>query len=258
MHTRPLSPFGTEVFDIDVGSISVEQAASVRELIGRARVAVFREQLIDDAGLLRFLRALGEITFTEGETPLDGAPGLNEVSNVGRKTPPRSVFHTDTSYVARPPAFTALRAVCLPTHVGATLFSDQVAALETLPKRCRSPLQGCSVRHRVTGLDGRSEEISHPLFTRHPVTGEAALYLSTPERCVALSGFDDAIGARIIRMLYRHSIRPSRLYQHAWQQGDVLVWDNRVTMHRADHHEVVGDRVLHRGMVAGEVPIAAW
>lgn len=257
MRTHPLTPFGTEVFDIDVGSISGDQAADVRELSGRARVAVFRQQSIDDAGLLRFLRALGELTFTEGETPLHGAPGLNEVSNVGRKAPPRSVFHTDTSYVTRPPASTALRAVCLPAHGGATLFSDQVLALDTLPKRCRSRLQACRVRHRVTGLDGRSEEVGHPLFRRHPLTGEAALYLSTPERCVALSGFDDATGARIIRALYRHSIRPTRLYRHAWQQGDVLIWDNRVTMHRADHQGVVGDRVLHRGMVAGEAPIAA-
>lgn len=57
--------------------------------------------------------------------------------------------------------------------------------------------------------------------------------------------------------LYRHSIRPARLYRHAWQPGDLLVWDNRVTTHRADHTDVLGHRVLHRGMVQGEVPLAA-
>ncbi len=257
MQIRALEPFGTEVRDVDVGSVSANQAAPLRELIARGRVVVFRGQALDDDGLLRFLTSLGDLAFTNGETPLEGAPGLNEVTNVGRTTPPRSVFHTDTSYVPCPPSFTALRAVTLPASGGATVFSDQVAAAQRLPPRFRSQLASCTLRHRVTALEGRSEETKHPLFRRHPITGEVALYLSTPERCNQLSGFDEAKGARIVAALYRRSVRPSGLYRHVWQRGDVLVWDNRVTMHRADHAAVVGDRVLHRGMVTGESPMAA-
>ena len=257
MRTDALTPFGMQVFGIDVTRVSATQAHALRKLIAHARVAVFRDQVIDDAGLVDFLNALGHITFTAGETPVVGEPRLNAVSNVGRTAPPRSVFHTDTSYVACPPAFTALRAVTLPTEGGATVFSDQVAAAQRLPPRFRSPLAACTVRHRATGLDGQSEQTTHPLFRRHPLTGEVALYLSTPERCVQLSGFDEAKSARIIAALYRHSIRPAGLYRHAWQRGDVVIWDNRLTMHRADHAGVVGDRVMHRGMVAGEAPIAA-
>jgi taurine dioxygenase len=255
MHVTALAPFGIEVTGFDVASARASDAGALHDTIARGRVVVFRDQRADDAAFVRFLRLLGELTFTDGETPVAGAPALNVVSNVGRTTPPRSVFHTDTSYVARPPAFTALRPVRLPRAGGSTLFSDQVRAAATLSARVRRALDGRTVLHRATGVAGGATR--HPLFRRHPRSGEIALYLSTPERCSALSGVDDATSARTIAALYRHSIRAANVYAHAWRAGDVLVWDDRLTMHRADHDGVSGDRVLHRGMVLGEVPLPA-
>jgi taurine dioxygenase len=255
MRTQALAPFGVAITGFAIATASARDAEPLLELIARGRVAVFRDQEIDDAAFLRFLRLFGALTFTDGETPVDGAPSLNVVSNVGRTTPPRSVFHTDTSYVARPPALTALHPVLLPRAGGSTVFSDQVRAAATLSDRVRRALDGRTVLHGATGVAGGATR--HPLFRRHPRTGEIALYLSTPERCTAMSGVDDATSARAIAALYRHSIRETQLYRHEWRAGDVLVWDDRLTMHRADHTDVVGDRVLHRGMVGGEIPVPA-
>ena len=119
----------------------------------------------------------------------------------------------------------------------------------------RGALDGRTLLHGPTGVEGGTTR--HPLFRRHPQTGETALYLSTPERCSALSGVDPATSTRAVAALYRHSIRPANVYRHVWRAGDVRVWDDRLTMHRADHADVVGDRVLHRGMVLGEIPIPA-
>jgi len=257
VNVTPLAPFGAEITDVSLDAIDPAAAATLATVIAENRVVVFRDQTVDDAGFTRFLGMFGALTFTAGETPVPGAPMLNIVSNVGRTTPPRSVFHTDTSYVERPPAFTALRAVALPGSGGATLFSDQVAALAGLPPRIAAQLAGRTLRHRATGLDGRDEACIQPLLRRHPLTGATALYLSTPERCSNLSGTSAETGARIVRALYRRSTRRATLYSHDWRDGDVVMWDNRVTMHRADHSEVAGDRVLHRGMTLGEVPIPA-
>ncbi len=257
MDVTPLEPFGVEVRDIDLTLALPVPGEDIAHLIAAHRVAVFRDQPIDDAAFVAFLSSLGAMTFTRGETPVAGAGPLNLVTNVGRTHAPRSVFHTDTSYVAAPPAFTALRPVALPGTGGATLFSDQVAAARTLPPRIRALLDTRTILHSASGLVGETEATRHPLFRRHPLTGEVALYLSTPERCSALSGFDAPTGTRIIAALYRRSIRPATLYRHHWRPGDVIIWDNRVTMHRADHSAVAGDRVLHRGMVAGETPVAA-
>jgi taurine dioxygenase len=115
---------------------------------------------------------------------------------------------------------------------------------------------GRTVRHGLaTASAGNATR--HPLFRRHPVTNEVALFLSTPERCSDLSGLEPARSARAIDALYRHSIRPANLYNHLWRPGDIVLWDDRLTMHRADHAGVSGDRVLHRGLVVGERPIAA-
>ena len=183
-----------------------------------------------------------------------GYPDLNVISNVGRSTPPRSVFHVDTSYVRCPPTYTALRAVTIPEHGGETLFTNQYRAFETLPPEVHELLDGRTVRHVMTGLtlgDDAETEAEHPIFHRHPISGRTALYLSTPERCVAISGMDDIEGRDAIEFLYLHSIEEDNVSRHSWAAGDVVIWDNRCVLHRADHDGVVGDRVLHRGMVTG-------
>lgn len=249
--------FGFVADKIDLGTIGDGDADALRTLVAAHGVAVFRGQQIDDAAFVRLLTRLGPMTFTPGETPLAHAPELNAVSNVGRTTPPRSVFHTDSSYFDAPPAYTALRAVSVPESGGATLFTDQYAAVERLPAELYQAVAGCTMRHTVTGLAGRDESRTHPLFRRHPLTDRVALYLSTPERCNGLSGHSAADSERLIAALYEHSTEPAYHLRHAWRSGDVVIWDDRCTLHRGDHSATVGDRVLHRGMVAGEVPIPA-
>ena len=106
-------------------------------------------------------------------------------------------------------------------------------------------------------LAGHCEATRQPLLRRVVATGETALYLSAPERCTQLSVVDASTSHRIIAALYRHSTNASRLYSHEWQSGDILIWDNRVTMHKADHRGLTQDRVLHRGMVRGEACVKA-
>jgi taurine dioxygenase len=135
-----------------------------------------------------FLSGCGPLVFAEGELPVAGAPMLNVLSNVGRATPPISRFDTDSSYFACPPSFTALCPVSLPGEGGATLLSDQVRGARNLREGWRQCLDGRKVLHRCTGLDGIDEQNWNPFFWRRPVTGETALYLSTPIRSRALRG----------------------------------------------------------------------
>ncbi len=232
--------------DLAVGPLDDADVTRLRGLLAEHGVVVLPEQHVDDQGFLAFLASFGELMFTEGETPVPGFTDLNVVTNVGRATPPRSVFHVDTSYVERPPAYTALRAVRIPQRGGQTLFTDQYRAYETLPGEVRDALDGRTITHRV---DGTAAE--HPVFRRHPVSGRTSLYLSTPQRCVAISGMDAAEGTAMIEFLYAHSTDDAHVHRHSWSPGDVVVWDNRCVLHRADHDGVVGDRVMHRGMVRG-------
>jgi taurine dioxygenase len=253
---RALSPFGTEANKISITELNEKDIVSLKNALANHGFVVFRQQAVSDADFVVFLNRLGQMTFTVGETPVLHQPFLNVVSNIGRVHPPRSVFHTDSSYVARPPAFTALRAVTIPSSGGETLFSDQYRAYETLPRAVKEKFADAQVLHVMSGLalDENAEKQSwHPLFIRHPLSDRLALFLSTPERCQAISDIMIEESQRIIRLLYRHSTRHYRLYRHRWQPGDIVIWDNRCTMHRADHSKVAGDRVLHRGLVLSKV-----
>lgn len=248
-------PIGKELTDIDLNTVSAHDITKLKYLLATQGVVVVREQLLSDDEFVNFLQKLGTLTFTEGEQPVTAGSWLNVVSNVGRKSPPRSVFHTDTSYISSPPAYTALKAVTLPQHGGETLFSNQYLAFETLPASIKHQLADALVLHVASGvsLDRSAESQSwHRLFRQHPLSGKVALFLSTPERCQQIEGLELSYSQRVIRLLYQHSIRPQRLYRHQWRSGDIVIWDNRCTMHRADHSQVVGDRILHRGLVAGD------
>ncbi len=257
MELEVLDPIGVRVTGAALRDLSPEEVARLRELLAEHGVAVFPGQDVDDAAFVAFLRSFGALAFTKGEAAAPGFPDLNVVSNVGRTTPPRSTFHVDTSYVRDPPAYTALRAVELPARGGETLFTNQYRAYETLPAELRDELEGRTITHVVTGVeleDGDERAAEHPVFRRHPLSGRTALYLTTPRRCAAISGMEPAAAEETIAVLFAHATREENTYRHAWSPGDLVMWDNACVLHRADHADVDGDRVMHRGMVASHAP----
>ena len=254
MQHEALEPIGAEVTDLAIADLDAVQVDELKRLLAEHGVLILSDQHADDAAFVAFLRLFGELTFTKGETPAPGFPDLNVVSNVGRKTPPRSTFHVDTSYVRHPPAYTALRAVQVPPTGGATQFTNQYRAFDSLPDEVRQLLEDRTITHVVTGLElGDDDETAadHPVFRRHPISGRTALYLSTPKRCAAISGMDSAEAREMVEFLFEHSTREENVHSHAWSPGDLVMWDNACVLHRADHAGVDGDRVMHRGMVAG-------
>lgn len=254
MESTVLEPVGARVTGVDLADVDAAVIERLRRLLADHGVVVLPDQHIDVAAFVAFLGRFGELTFSTGETPVEDFPDLNVISNVGRTTPPRSTFHVDTSYVRTPPAYTALRAVTIPEQGGETLFTDQYRAYETLAPAVRAELEGRTIEHVVTGLNlGEDDERAarHPIFRRHPVSGRTTLYLTTPTRCADVSGMEEQEARDTIDFLYAHSTQAELTYRHAWSPGDVVMWDNGCVLHRADHADVVGDRVMHRGMVLG-------
>ena len=248
-----LSPLGAVVTGLRADALDELEVHQLRVLLAQRGVVVLPGQYIDDGAFLRFLRSFGETVFTTGETPVPGFPGPQP----GQQRGPHPAAPLDVSHRhqlrAKPPAYTTLRAVEVPGRGGHTLFTDQYAAYETLPPDLRHRLDGRSITHVVTGLDldaAQETQAVHPIFQVHPLSGRTALYLSAPQRCAAITGMSARQAAATVSWLFRHSTHDANVYRHAWSQGDVVMWDNRCVLHRADHAGVVGDRVMHRGMVA--------
>lgn len=245
---------GARVSDLPLVNVTREVVHELTRLLAEHGVLVFPEQDLDDEALVGFLGRFGELVFTAGETPVNGFPDLNVITNTGQSIPPRSSFHVDSSYLSRPPAYTALRTVTVPAKGGQTLFTQPVPGIRDVATGHAKRLRLRTVHHVVTGVDPGPDEESaanHPLFIRHPVSGRTALYLSTPQRCVAISGLPHDEAEETIRFLLHHSTRNDNLLRHTWALGDVVTWDNACVLHKADHSSVVGDRTMHRGMSRG-------
>ena len=211
-------------------------------------------------GFADFLSTLGTPMFTKGETPVVGLPDLNVVTNVGRTKKPRSIYHTDTTYVARPPSYAGLFAVEVPKSGGATLFIDQYDAYDRLPDNLQSLLTGATMLHSATVVTlgpGAEKKARHPILRCHPGTERRCLFLSTPARCSDLRLASGEDRSDLIATLYEHCLNSKSIKSHHWAKGDVIVWDNRCTLHAADHSNVTGNRTLFRGLIEGEVPMAA-
>jgi taurine dioxygenase len=258
MHVEKLDPVGARITGARLPEIDADGIAELRALLAEHGVLILPGQ--DDVGdpeFVAFLKSFGPMAFTKGEAHAEGFPDLNVVSNVGRKTPPKSNWHVDTSYVREPPAYTALRAVEIPAQGGGTLFSNQHRAYRTLERELREELRDRRIQHVVTGVElepGDESEAWHRILRPHPITGRMGLYLTTPARCAAVSGMRPDEARWTVQHLFEHSTRPENVYAHSWSPGDVVIWDNACVLHRGDHSAVVGDRVMHRGMVASHAP----
>ena len=238
----------------ELTKVSTKDPTLLQRLVAENGVVQITSPPSCPAKFTEFLSTLGPLMFTEGETPVEGHPLLNVVTNVNRKTKPKSVFHSDTSYISRPPSFSALFAVDVPKKGGATIFTDQYRVFDTLRYEIKSLLAGAMVLHGATGVpDKRSQW--HPIIRRNPITKRNALYLTSLPRCLKLKLSDGTDRSDLIKYLYHFTLSVGQVKRHQWCAGDVILWDNRCTLHAADHSDVVGSRTLYRGMVRGEKPI---
>lgn len=251
MQIERLSPFGAKIDGTNLLTFSDEDIDKIKHTLAEQGFLHISNAAISPQEFVAFLKRFNELTFTEGETPVEGAEDLNLVTNVGRIKPVKSVWHTDTSYVPEPPMFSALQIIDVPEKGGATLICSLYEAYHRLSNQQKQEWAKATVLHGATGVPDATTT-RQPLFIKHPITGKTSIYLSTPKRCTALSGVSESESEEIINFLYEYATKSDNVYRHEWQANDLLMWDNLCTMHRGDHSEVVGDRTLYRGLVSGE------
>ena len=174
-------------------------------------------------------------------------------------TPLTQLWHSDFSYARRPPKLSILVARTLPPVGGDTMFANQYAAYDSLSEGMKRLLTGLRAVNQGTALaleSGLSEEDvmwTHPVVRNHPETGRKSLFVNA-DYTKRFEDMTEAESAPLLRYLYEQGSRAEFTYRHRWQEGDVLMWDNRAVL-----HAVIGDvggaeRSLHRVAVAGDEP----
>lgn len=271
------SGFAAEIDGVDLGGgVSEETFAAIHAAIIRHKVLVFRDQRLDDDSQLAFARRFGPLEGHINRSTRHGQlPEIQIFGNVdadGNPTgshPERGtlVWHTDKSYVARPSMFTILRSPAVAREGGDTLFADMARAYDSLDEVRAARLGGLHVVHDWKRSREKSNErpatadeiaaappVLHPLVRTHPETGARALYLGNHASHIA--GMDRAAGEALIAELEQQATRDEFVYRHRWRDNDVLMWDNRCTMHCVTAYDAAKERrIVHRAVVQGDQPV---
>jgi taurine dioxygenase len=230
--------------------------AEIREALLQHLVIAFRDQSITPEHQLAFGARWGEVVPHPYWPSVDGYPGVLEVFEAGGIT---MTYHSDFTFAERPAMLTILTARVLPPHGGDTVFANQYAAYETLSPGMQRMLGGLRALHRGTsvaaekGLAQSDVEWTHPVVRTHPETGRKALYVNA-NYTKHFEDMTEEESRPLLEYLYRHSTRNEFTCRYRWALGDLVVWDNRSTLHALVGDYGAHDRRMHRVTVAGDVP----
>lgn len=176
-------------------------------------------------------------------------------------------WHTDDSYFAVPAKATLLHSIEIPSQGGATWFCNMHSVFEALPEATRKRIDGLRAIHgydtprarnrpspRTPEEIAETPDVEHPLVRTHPVTGRKALYLN-PNRLDRIVGLERAESDALLDELADEARKPQHHFGHVWTRGDIVVWDNRATMHRVVIDYPEGEpRIMQRVLIEGDRP----
>lgn len=281
---RPLtSAVGAEVSGVDLARLTDSQFAEIERAWHRHSALLFRGQKITDDDLLAFSRRLGELDSPpnqeRGRQTPEGYPDIYVVSNVldakgepiGALGAGEAVWHTDMSYLELPPDASMLYALEVPPEGGNTSVCGMEAVWASLPASLKARVAGRRIKHDGTYNSGgflrkgvtptddphKAPGAWHPAVCAHPVTGTPCLYLGR-RRNAYVEGLSKAESDALLDELWAHVGTPHTTYEHKWSVGDLLLWDNRSTMHRRDPFDAKARRVMHRTQIKGKLAPRAF
>lgn len=277
---------GAEVRGVDLGGpVDPAAVAAIRAAWLRYLVLVFPRQPISDDQHVAFTRLFGEpeIFHQDSLHPRsEHVPEILLVSNVsedGRLMAPAEPsqkqlsaslqWHTDSSYRVQPSAGALLHGLEISRTGGVTRFINMYQVWDELPEALRRQVEGRRARHDFsmlsrlvgsptpTGAERAAvPPVWHPMVRRHPVTGRRSLFISSIYND-AVEGMDNAAARRLIEELTAFAAQPQYMYCHTWEPDDVLMWDNRCTVHAVTPHDPLERRVMHRTTIVGSEPVIA-
>jgi taurine dioxygenase len=260
VEVTPLSQHcGAEVVGVDLTDVDDATVAAIREVWLDRGVVFFRDQHLTDEAQVALAKRFGEVVvpiIDSGIVPeVPGVLVLDQVAPVGQGT---DRWHSDSTFMERPPMGAILRAEQLPAVGGDTLFAHMGAALDFLSEPIRTMLDGLTAVHstrivyEIMRSDEPNQSFVHPVIRTHPETGRRTLFVNGnfTTRLVEL-GLDESDA--VLAMLCEHVKSPMFQCRFHWTEGAVAFWDNRAVQHFASP-DYTERRRMHRVLLAGDRP----
>ena len=281
---NPITPdFAAGIGGVDLREpLDPDTVNAISAAINEAGVLVFHEQFITDEQQQAFSRSFGDLETTVRAYRKDFVPRLDvhmaDISNLdeSNRLLPKSdrrrlnalgnrLWHSDSSFKRIPARFSLLSARVVPGEGGETQFADMRAAWDTLPAAMQHRVESMICEHtqlfsraKIGFTDWAPEEIEkmapvpQVLVRTHPGSGRRSLFLSS--HAGRVRGMEEPEARLLLMDLIEHATQPRFVYTHRWRAGDLVMWDNRCTMHRAREYDETKVRDMHRTTVSDGVP----
>ena len=253
MEIRRLGPIGAEIVGVDVKTMDGAAFGKIYQAWLDCNVIAVRDQELAIDDFLAYSRRFGTVTAHPSKNTRH--PDYPEITLLGvNKIRPDGTldqeiykrgghgFHTDGSYEEVPYKATQLYAIAIPSTGGDTHFASAYAAYDELPQRLKHRLEGKYGAFKYGGLtqanllldaeDRNAKPVRHPLIRVHPETGRKLLYFDQG-KILYIEGLAQAESAAIIEEMSAYMVQPPAQYRHQWRKGDVVIWDNRCSYHKA-------------------------
>ena len=272
---------GAEITGVDLTKVTDRDFATIHQAWLDHSVVVFRGQQLTDDDLIAFSRRFGDLDWAPiqetGRRFVEGHPEIYVVSNVIENGSPigslgagEATWHTDMSYLEQPPKASLLYALEVPRSGGNTYFCSMYRAHDSLPGTLRQRIAKLTLKHdgtynsggyvrqgvAPTGDPRTSPGAYHPLVCTHPETGRPLLYLGR-RRNAYLRELPLPESEALLDELWSYATQEEFAWHNVWRPGDLVLWDNRCTMHRRDSFDENSRRIMHRTQVKGQAPPTA-
>ena len=270
---RPLSSaLGAEILGIDLhDDIDARVFAQIRDAWHQNLVIVLRGQNMSEEDQVRFAEKFGPPAVIHTKQFVRNHPAVMLISNIREDGKPIGAlpdgemhFHTDQCHQERPAMASMLYALEVPRAGGNTLFANGYTAYETLPPEIKRRIDGrkalnaydyeTAATKRGTRLAQGVPSYAHPVVRTHPATGRKALYVNRL-MTVRIEGLPAQESEDLLAMLFDHQERREFIYEHVWRVGDLVIWDNRCTLHARTDFSPDERRLMRRVTILGEKPV---
>lgn len=270
--TRALAPsIGAEIIGVDLSRPMDEPTfAEILDTWHRSNVILLRDQHLTEDEQVRFGERFGPPAVSHTRRYTTKNPAVMLISNIrengeliGALPDGEMNFHTDQCHQERPAMASMLYSLEVPSEGGNTLFANAYLAYETLPAATKRRIDGRKALNaydydnastiRGTKLRDGIPSYWHPIVRTHPVTRRKALYVNRL-MTVAIEGMPDAEANEVLNALFDHQEQRQFVYEHVWRPHDVLLWDNRCTLHARTDFSATERRLMRRLTILGEKP----
>lgn len=272
-HTRPLSSaLGAEIIGVDLREeIDGARFAQILDAWHENLVILLRDQELTEEDQVRFAARFGPPATIHTKQFVRTHPAVMLISNIREDGKPIGAlpdgemqFHSDQCHQERPAMASMLYAIEVPSKGGNTLFANAYTAYESLPDSIKRRIDGRLALNAYdydSAATKRGENVSesapchvHPVVRTHPATGRKALYVN---RLMTrrIEGLPPEESNELLKLLFDHQERPEFIYVHVWRPGDLLMWDNRCTLHARTDFSADERRLLRRVTILGERPV---